>query len=526
MDQLAASFYLTVRQGPQPGTVIPLQGSSISIGRQMGNQVLIDDPQISRRHARFSWQVSGYVLEDLGSANGSWVNDRRVTQPTLLRSGDVICFGEPVVLEFSGQTQGPADGDMTFVEPVPGVVAAPPPPLPPSVPPAGGQVSPPPSRGSGPNPLLVGLGGFLLIGVVVLLLLAAVAGVYLLTRDSGTPPRTAQAPTSAAELPPTGTPYPTYTPYPTPTDSPVPPSATPLPSHTPTPTGTPTPADTPPLPSESTPLPPTQGPSPSPGKIVFASDRDGNEEIYVMNADGSQVTRLTDDPAQDQFPAWTPDGRRIAFVSNRDGNPDIYVMNADGSQVIRLTDDPAVDYHPAWSPQGSGILFDSDRENMMGDIWVMSHTGADQVRLQENGRAPAWSPDGSQLAAIFRFGSFVHVGLMPIDGSSDPQPLVSLDANMFPDWSPDGQRIAFENVIGPDGAQIMVVNKDGTNLNTLTPDSGQVNLHPSWSPDGSQIVFVSDRDGKDSIYVMDADGSDVQRLTDPGTWDGAPDWGP
>lgn len=86
------------------------------------------------------------------------------------------------------------------------------------------------------------------------------------------------------------------------------------------------------------------------GKIAFASDRDGNDEIYVMNADGSNQHRLTDNPTRDWDPAWSPDGMKIAFVSYRDGNAEIYVMNADGSNQHRLTNSPTWDWFPAWSP--------------------------------------------------------------------------------------------------------------------------------------------------------------------------------
>lgn len=90
--------------------------------------------------------------------------------------------------------------------------------------------------------------------------------------------------------------------------------------------------------------------SPDGRKIAFVSYRDGNMEIYVMNADGSGVTRLTNHPGSDAHPAWSPDGRKIAFQSDRDGNSEIYVMNADGSGVTRLTYSPAYDGEPAWSP--------------------------------------------------------------------------------------------------------------------------------------------------------------------------------
>ena len=112
----------------------------------------------------------------------------------------------------------------------------------------------------------------------------------------------------------------------------------------PTPTPAPTPIAT------ATPSPTAPPVAPAIGKIAFVSNRDGNREIYVMNADGSGQTRLTNNPTFDFPPAWSPDGSRIAFGSDRDGNVDIYVMNADGSGLIRLTDNPARDSRPAWSP--------------------------------------------------------------------------------------------------------------------------------------------------------------------------------
>src|SRR5262245_57550310 len=95
----------------------------------------------------------------------------------------------------------------------------------------------------------------------------------------------------------------------------------------------------------------------SAGKIAFASDRDGNLEIYLMDTDGGVQTRLTENPGEDYSPAWSPDGKRLAFVSTRDGNAEIYVMNADGTNQTRLTNNTASDLHPAWAPNGTQIAF-------------------------------------------------------------------------------------------------------------------------------------------------------------------------
>ena len=128
-------------------------------------------------------------------------------------------------------------------------------------------------------------------------------------------------------------------------------------------------------------------------QIAFSSDRDGNWEIYVMDADGKNQRRLTNNRHDDWFPSWSPDGERIAFVSDRDGNKDIYVMDADGKNERRLTRNPSPDTNPSWSPDGKRIVFVSHRDGNK-EIYVMNADGARQVRRRtKDGRDdtdPAW----------------------------------------------------------------------------------------------------------------------------------------
>ena len=127
---------------------------------------------------------------------------------------------------------------------------------------------------------------------------------------------------------------------------------------------------------------------PATGRIAFTSTRDGDYEIYVMNADGSGQTNVSRSPGLDMTPRWSSDGQWIAFTSNRDGNYEVYVMKADGSQQTRLTDNPAYDYNPLWSADGQWIRFESSRE--WYHFYIMRADGSDQKLFFESGLV--WIP--------------------------------------------------------------------------------------------------------------------------------------
>ncbi|GIL13610.1 MAG: hypothetical protein BroJett038_23300 [Chloroflexota bacterium] len=256
--------------------------------------------------------------------------------------------------------------------------------------------------------------------------------------------------------------------------------------------------------------------------LAFVTNRDGNNEIYMLDVDGSLIN-LTNHPASDTAPAWSPDGRQIVFVSDRDGNNEIYVMDADGANLVNLTNHPASDTAPAWSPDGRQIVFVSDRDGN-NEIYVMDADGANLINLTNHpasDTAPALAPVGQTLAFVSDRDGNNEIYLLGADGN--PVNISSHPASdIAPAWSPDGRQIVF--VSDRDGSsEIYVMDADGANLINLTNHPAS-DTAPDWSPDGSQIAFVSDRDGGSDIYVMNADGTSPVNLTNHPANDSSPAW--
>ncbi len=259
-------------------------------------------------------------------------------------------------------------------------------------------------------------------------------------------------------------------------------------------------------------------------KIAFRSDRDGNNEIYVMDADGRNLIKLTNDPGSDGGPSWSPDGTKIAFVSERDLNSEIYKMDANGTNLLNLTNDPASDGRPSWSPDGTKIAFNSDR-NGNNQIYVMDPDGLNQTRLTnnpDNDRHPNWSPDGTKIAFVSDRNGNNQIYVMGADGLNQTRVTTNSANDGGPSWSPDGTKIAFDSD-REGNTQIYVMDPDGLNQTRLTNNTAN-DGQPSWSPDGTKIAFFSNRDGDEEIYVMDPDGLNQTELTGNSIRDDQPSW--
>ena len=244
-----------------------------------------------------------------------------------------------------------------------------------------------------------------------------------------------------------------------------------------------------------------------------------------MTADGSGVARLTNDPAFDDSPALSPDGRQIAFLTARhDPNPnfpdlkyELYAMDIDGSNLRRLTTTEAAEDHPAWSPDGNWISFDADYDSDgYYEIYQIQPDGSNPTRLTSgayNDQFADWSPDGKQIAfASDRNGNW-DLFVMDADGSNQQAITSSPNWELFPAWAPDGSRIAFNSLVPrSSNTDIFLINADGSGLLELTDFPG-FDENPAWSPDGSQITFQTQRSGNFELYVMYPDGSGQRPLS-------------
>ena len=201
-------------------------------------------------------------------------------------------------------------------------------------------------------------------------------------------------------------------------------------------------------------------------RVCFSSDRSGNDEIWVMDPDGNGLLQLTDHPARDWEPTFSPDGAWVAFQSDRDGNWEIYKVHVETREVVRLTFDSSDDWEPNWSPVDGKIVFQSDRDGDW-EIYIMDDDGSSQLDITDD---PAEDTD--------------------------------------PSWSPDGARVVYSSDHGGmDEADIFVINADGTGNLIRVTDHPAYDGAPSFSPDGEYIAFESDRSGVLDLWVIDSSSS-------------------
>ena len=270
------------------------------------------------------------------------------------------------------------------------------------------------------------------------------------------------------------------------------------------------------------------------GRIGYLRPLGGNEppysRLFVVEPDGGGAADLTPPGYTDiRSFAWSPDGRRVAFSAIQDGDsdPELFVMNADGGDVRRLTDNYLPDFQPSWSPDGRSIAFTSIRTGL-SQIYRMNADGTAQRRLTNafgNCDSPAWSPRGTLIAFHCAMAA-EKVSVMRPDGTRIRVLLPRADTiEGRPAWSPDGRTLAFgRGLRGPSwaGLGIWTIRPDGRGLHRILAAGGS----PAFSPDGRWLAFVLSRDGNQELWKAPADGrgDPVQLTSTYGITESAPAW--
>lgn len=264
---------------------------------------------------------------------------------------------------------------------------------------------------------------------------------------------------------------------------------------------------------------------PGPTQIAFASDRDGDMDIYLTDPEGSDPVLLTDNTAHDNAPAFSPDGTRIAFESDVDGDFEIFVMDLDGGNLVQLTNNEFPDFGPAWSPDGSLIAFHATPENET-DIFVMDADGTNIRQVTDtNGldRSVTWAPDGQRVIYQSDRSGGREIYLTNINTGATARVTSNPFYDGLPDLSPNGSQIVFGSSREDMDEEIWVMRIDGDNPVRLTVRLG-LDDDPVWSPDGSQIIFECLTNGNYDIYTMNADGTNLQPLITGPSTDWSADW--
>ena len=273
--------------------------------------------------------------------------------------------------------------------------------------------------------------------------------------------------------------------------------------------------------------------------IVFVAEGEGNPELYLLDPESGETTRLTNNQHPDLAPVWSPDGESIAYISQESGDGEIHIVDRQGVPVSRLTLNKGADELPRWQPGGGEpprLAFVSEREEegeMVREIYTVDAEGKDLTRVTFNSTADRlgdWSPDGEWLV-FYNRDSWEDRGLWLRNPAGVNLVRLTQGEDSEPVWSPDGRYIAFVRQEG-DTASIYTISRgdeggwDGElTTERLTPAVAE-DRSPAWRADSRSLVFVSGRDGNSEIYTMEADGSNQRRLTRNAAEDLAPVWSP
>lgn len=293
-------------------------------------------------------------------------------------------------------------------------------------------------------------------------------------------------------------------------------------------------------------------------RIVYAKtfDRLGGEfDLYTMKPDGSDQQQLTSEPGLEISPEWSPDGKTLAFASTRDSrqpnncvrgnverncNYEIYTIQADGTNLRRITDLTSLDRDPSWSPDGKRLAWTTTPfPSYKAELAIIDVDGSNmQILTDDPGyheAHPEWSPDGTQIVWTRFDGQRYDLYTIQMDDYAIKQ--VMIDHSIVDDvgnanatWSPDGNYLAWIVMSGDPkspATSLGIMNADGTNQQVFNVNPAMsYGYVPSWSPDGQHLVYIHQADGSYSMYKVNRDGTNVTQLSDGQAYYSVPAWSP
>ncbi|MBN1614179.1 MAG: Tol-Pal system beta propeller repeat protein TolB [Deltaproteobacteria bacterium] len=247
-------------------------------------------------------------------------------------------------------------------------------------------------------------------------------------------------------------------------------------------------------------------------KIAFSMKRGKTSEIYTINFDGSEMTRLTNFQSITLFPRWSPGGRYMAIVSYRSGNPDLYLLDTIGKGSRKILRYSGLNLPGAWSPDGEKMLISLAKDGNE-EIYALEISSGRLQRLTTHSAidvSPVWSPDGRRIAFVSDRAGTPQIYLMDSEGSRPRRLTFEGNYNTSPSWSPVGDRIAFESRV--EGRyQIFSIREDGSGLIRHSVSVGDCES-PAWSPDGRYLAFIEKSKDRYRLCVVNANGSNLRVL--------------